>query len=440
MQRPSVHRGTDGLSESSDPNLSSSTAAVDTVAAVMNHPSRGSSLRLLVRVPTIVFLVLVAIRLAILGHTIAEVTGKPVTDVYVLRIEQIASSPGTPYRDFPVEYMFPENLAMQLIGGSGAEATAIRLVFIAFVADLAGAAAVWWGWGRRPAAVYLVLGVPLLSFLYQRFDLVSVAVATWGVALVERREDDVGGGIALGSAVMLKLWPLAVAPVMLVRRRWRALAGAAAVCLVLGLAWFLAAGPKGPVQVLSFRGARGWSAESIEGNLLWLASHRTPILEQGAMRIGAAPAWAKALLFAGLLGYEVGVWRRAGGEARDPAGGACLAAVTAVLVFSPLISEQYAAWLLPWAAVAFEGDRAERKVAAIAATAIVLTGLLGLFYLMPFGWSALAQRWTILARNVALVLLLIVWFRAAAPNAPGSAVGADIGVDARSPSGGGEGI
>src|SRR5204862_2415045 len=110
-----------------------------------------------------------------------------------------------------------------------AEATAIRLVFIAFVADLAAAAAVWWGWGRRPAVVYLVLGVPLLSFLYQRFDLVSVAIATWGVALVERREeDDVGGGIALGSAVMLKLWPLVVAPVMLVRRRWRALSVVAA--------------------------------------------------------------------------------------------------------------------------------------------------------------------------------------------------------------------
>jgi hypothetical protein len=406
----------------------------------MTHPTRGSFVGLLGRFPTIVLLVLLAIRLAILGHTIAEVTGKPVTDVYVLRIEQIASSPGTPYRDFPVEYMFPENLAMQLIGGSGAEATAIRLVFIAFVADLAAAAAVWWGWGRRPAAIYLVLGVPLLSFLYQRFDLVSVAIATWGVALVERREDDVGGGIALGSAVMLKVWPLAVAPAMLVQRRWRALTAATAVCLVVGLVWLLSGGSKGPIQVVSFRSARGWSAESIEGNLLWLTRHGMPILEQGAMRIGAAPAWAKGLLFAGLLGYEVVVWRRAGGDARDPAGGACLAAVTAVLVFSPLISEQYAAWLLPWAAVAFEGDRAERKVGAIAASAIVLTGLLGLFYLMPFDWAALAQRWTILARNVALVLLLIVWFRATAPNAAGSAVVADIGVDARFRSGGGEGL
>ena len=82
-------RGGGVLAGSSDPNTSSSAAAADTVAAVMTHATRGSSLRLLVRVPTIVFLVLVAIRLAILGHTIAEVTGKPVTDVYVLRIEQI---------------------------------------------------------------------------------------------------------------------------------------------------------------------------------------------------------------------------------------------------------------------------------------------------------------------------------------------------------------
>jgi hypothetical protein len=131
------------------------------------------------------------------------VTGKPVTDVYVLRIEQIASSPGTPYRDFPVEYMFPENLAMQLIGGSGAEATAIRLVFIAFVAI----------WPRpRPCGGDGVDDrLPSISCWACRCCRSCISgstscrsrFATWGVALVERREDDVGGGIALGSAVIL---------------------------------------------------------------------------------------------------------------------------------------------------------------------------------------------------------------------------------------------
>ena len=384
----------------------------------MIHETLGSPGRLLRRAPTAVFVTLIAIRVAALGHTIDNVTTHPVTDVYVLRIEQIATSPGTPYRDFPVEYTFPENLAIQLIAGSGAETTAVRLALIAFLADLAAAAAVWWGWGRRPAALYLMLGVPLLSFVYQRFDLVSVALATWGLALVTRREDDVGGGLAIGSAVMLKLWPLAVAPLLVVRRRWRALTAAGAVCAMVGLAWLLVGGPKGPVQVLSFRGARGWSVESIEGDLLWLASRGTPILEQGALRIGNAATWAKVLLLVGLVAYEVMVWRRAGGEARDPAGGASLAAVTAVLVFSPLVSLQYATWLLPWTAVAFEGDRDERTVAKIAAVAIVFAGLLGLFYLAPWGWASAAQRWTILARNVSFVLLLIVWYRAAVPSAP----------------------
>ena len=45
-------------------------------------------------------------------------------------------------------------------------------------------------------------------------------------------------------------------------------------------------------------------------------------------------------------------------------------------------------------------------------------GLLGLFYLAPWGWASAAQRWTILARNVSFVLLLIVWYRAAVPSAP----------------------
>ena len=117
------------------------------------HGSIAGPLRL---APTVVFVALVAIRMAILGHTVSEVTSQPVTDVYVLRIEQIASSPGTPYRDFPVEYMLAENVVIQLIGGSGAEATAIRLAFIASAADLAAAAGMWWGWGRRPAALYLL--------------------------------------------------------------------------------------------------------------------------------------------------------------------------------------------------------------------------------------------------------------------------------------------
>jgi Glycosyltransferase family 87 len=383
----------------------------------MEHGTRGATGGLSKRTPAVVFIVLLAIRAAVLAHVIGDATNHPVTDVYVLRVEQIASSSGTPYRDYPVEYMFPEAVTIQLIGGGGAQAAAIWLAVLGFGADLAAAAAVWWGWGRRPAAIYLILGTPLLLFLYQRFDLVSVALAAWGAALLARR-DSVGGGIAIGSAVMLKVWPLAVAPVVLVRRRWRALTAIGAVCAVTLLVWFLVGGPSGPSQVVTFRGARGWSVESIVGDLLWLTSGRTPTLEEGALRIGAAASWAKGVLLLALLAYEVVIWRRAGRQARDTSGGVSLAAVTAVLVFSPLISEQYAAWLLPWAAVAFVGDRDERLAAVIAAAAIALTGLLSYFYQSGFGWAEIVERWTILARNAALVALLIAWYLAAPRTVP----------------------
>lgn len=381
------------------------------VCAHMTQDTRGAIGGGPKRTPAVVFIVLLAIRCAVLVHVIVDARAHPVTDVYVLRVEQIATSPGTPYRDYPVEYMFPETVAIELIGGGGAQGAAIWLAVFAFVADLAAAAAVWWGWGRRPAAIYLILGTPLLLFLYQRFDLVSVALAAWGAALLARRkdEDGVGGGIAIGAAIMLKLWPLAVAPVVLLQRRWRALTAIVAVCAVTLVVWSLVGGPRGPSQVVTFRGARGWSVESIEGDLLWLVSDEPPTMQAGAMRIGDATGWAKALLLVGLLAYEVIVWRGAGRRSGDPSGGVTLAAVTAVLVFSPLISEQYAAWLLPWAAVAFVGDRDERVVAAIATVAIALTGLLSYFYQSGFGWATLAERWTILARNAALVAVLIAW-------------------------------
>src|SRR5205807_2686884 len=179
-------------------------------------------------------------------------------------------------------------------GGDGATATAVRIAILAFLADLATAAALAWGWGRRPATVYLLLGLPLLSFIYLRFDLVSVALATWALAWARHRGEALGGA-ALGLAVMTKLWPLALAPVFLLRR----------AC-------------------------------------------------------------------------EGAIWRRAGAPDRDPAGGAALAAVVALVVFSPQFSLQYAAWFLPWTALAFEGDHGDGRTATIAALAVVLTGFLAL--------------------------------------------------------------
>ena len=107
---------------------------------------------------------LVVVRIAVLALVILGAGRRPVTDVQVLHAERIATSPATPYRNFPVATMPLETATDRTIGSDGATATAVRIAILAFLADLATAAALAWGWGRRPATVYLLLGLPLLSF------------------------------------------------------------------------------------------------------------------------------------------------------------------------------------------------------------------------------------------------------------------------------------
>ena len=369
---------------------------------------------------------LVAVRVLVLALVVLGAVRRPVTDVQILQAERIATSPATPYRNFPVATMPLETAADRTIGGDGASATVARIALLAFIADLAAASALAWGWGRRPAIVYLLLGLPLLSFIYLRFDLVSVALAAWAIAWTKHRGEALGGA-ALGLAVMAKLWPLALAPALVIRRAWRpAVAGFAVVVVVLGAAWYLTGGPKGPFQVLTFAGVRGWHVQSTVGSVLWIAGRGIPVVEADALRVGFAAPWMKGLLFLGLVVCEVAIWRRAAGTDRDPSGGAALAAVVALTVFSPQSSLQYAAWFLPWTALAFEGDDGEERTATIAAVAVALTGLIALAWpdqiVAPSAWMKLL----VLARNAAAVGVLISWFAAARTRAPGQAAGAPV--------------
>ncbi len=368
---------------------------------------------------------LVAVRVLVLALVVLGAGRRPVTDVQILQADRIATSPATPYRNFPGATMPLETATDRTIGGDGASATVARIALLAFIADLATASALAWGWGRRPAIVYLLLGLPLLSFIYLRFDLVSVALAAWAIAWTKHRGEALGGA-ALGLAVMAKLWPLALAPILLIRRARRpAVAGFAVVVVVLGATWYLTGGPKGPFQVLTTAGVRGWHVQSTVGSVLWIAGRGIPVIEADALRVGFAAPWIKGLLFLGLLVCEVAIWRRAGTD-RDPSGGAALAAVVALTVFSPQFSLQYAAWFLPWTALAFEGDDGEERTATIAAVAVALTGLIGLAWpdqiVVPSGWVQLL----VLARNAAAVGVLISWFAAARTRAPRQPAGAPV--------------
>jgi hypothetical protein len=353
---------------------------------------------------------LVAIHLLVLVVIVVKASSLAAIDADVGRAFRIATSPATPYRNFPVEFMPLQTAADRLLAGGTIGAAAIEIALLAFVADLAVAGAMVWGWGRRIAATYLILALPLLPFLYLRFDLVSVALAAWAYAWLRREHDELGGA-ALGLAIMAKLWPLALAPVFWLRRSRRGLLIAAAVCVVLGLWWYVTGGVKGPFQVLSLRDTRGWHVESVIGSLLWVLHGGDAYREADAMRTGDVPTWIKAVLGVALLAMEIILWRRAARDRRDPMGAASLAAVAALGVFAPILSMQAAAWLLPFAALALDGDHDERHTAGVAAVAVALTGVIAIVWrdhaTAPAGWVP----WLVLVRNLVWIDVVVSWVR-----------------------------
>src|SRR6266550_8683426 len=77
---------------------------------------------------------LVALRILVLALVVLGAGRHPVTDVQILQAERIATSPATPYRNFPVATMPLETATDRTIGGDGASATAVRIAILAFVA------------------------------------------------------------------------------------------------------------------------------------------------------------------------------------------------------------------------------------------------------------------------------------------------------------------
>ena len=226
------------------------------------------------------------------------------------------------------------------------------------VVDLAIAAVVAWAWGRR-AGHRLPRARPSLSlvypFIYLRLDLLSVFLAVLGIALVRRRHH-YAGGATLAVACFAKVWPVVLVPVLIVRRAWRALAAFVAVGVAGTAAWIAWGGIDGPVQVLTFRGAKGWEFESTVGALVRSVSGVTPHIERGAWRVGEVTSLVSGLLVLALLAGLAAAWvlasrakprrhgraRRAGADGRDHRVPRALAAALAAV---------------PGVALAVRGDR-----------------------------------------------------------------------------------
>jgi Glycosyltransferase family 87 len=312
----------------------------------------------------------------------------------------------------------------------------VRLMWSQLVVDLAIAAVVAWAWGRRAGIAYLVIGLPFLlyPFIYLRLDLLSVFLAVLGIALVRRRHQ-YAGGATLAIACFAKLWPVVLVPVLIVRRAWRALAAFVAVGVAGTTAWVAWGGVDGPVQVLTFRGAKGWEFESTAGALVRSAGGVTPHIERGAWRVGEVTSLFIGLLVLALLAGVAAAWllaSRAKPRGTDVLDGlAPMAAITVFLVLSPLLSPQFLVWLLPFAAIAAaHGERLVSRLVFVASgLSVALLALLP--ELIHGGTFAL---FVLMSRNAVLIALLAAlavrliqssgWRRAPAELAPATELAA----------------
>jgi hypothetical protein len=346
------------------------------------------------------------------------VIGTPIPKGDWVRYYEIATTPGRPYLDYHVEHPIGTLLVFKALAAATSSRAAFTLAIVALniAADAAILWALAWGYGLGAAAAFAVVVLPVLDLLFNRIDLWSTACATIAVAAWQRERPVVTALFApLGGA--LKLWPLPFVLLLLRPRRGRASAAAvgigAAMLCVVGLVWLGVAGVRGLYDVVTFREATGWQIESLVGSIVHAAGAPSMRIESGSWRIGEIPTGMSIVLF--LLaapGFAWAIWK---GASTDRVGLGWLAGVSLLLVCSALLSAQFIGWLTPATAIAW--TRGDRRQAAIAAAAIVLTAIFWKWY-----WAVIqsvpVMDAVVVVRNVVLIALAIEAIRAlrAAPD------------------------
>jgi hypothetical protein len=241
------------------------------------------------------------------------------------------------------------------------------------------------------------------------------ALAVGGTVVALRRARL--GGALLALSVFAKLWTGALVPLLWARRQLNAFTAAMVTLAIGGAGWVWWSGGLGGVQqVATFRGAHGWHAESGPGVLLELLTGGTLHMESGSWRLGAPPRLVTGALALVLVVALVALWARARRSPRGAAAGlAEAAAVSAVLVFSPLLSPQFLIWLVPWLALA--GAAKERTVERFGWVAVALTVFV-VAVSDPSHVDAVWLQLVLLARNGALLGVFVAGFRRLASARP----------------------
>lgn len=407
---------TDGEPTSVEPRAAGSAVPTATLAA--DHTRSGIWWIALV-------VVLIAVRLFAVGYLLADGVDhdNSVLGGDTRRYEEIHDSPGTPYRDFDTEYPPVIVGVIYAVNGPTTWDTVIRLVATQLTLELATAGLLAWGWSKRAALAYLILGTPTIFFPFPwvRTDLVPVFLVVAAMVLAKRNKQVLAGALA-ATAVFAKFWPVTMAPLFVTRRQFRAFASWAITGALGTAAWVLWAGTTGIGQVFSFRGSKGWQIESLPGNIIFLLDPKSAHVEGGAWRtMLEVPGPVRfGLTVASFATVALAWWwvnQRHRQDDTATFGLAPLASVVALLVFASIISPQYVLWFLPFAAIVAVGSENRRFGLTIGGLTLAIVALstfeFGLIVPMVVG-HAIFPSALVLIRNVGLVVLLVLTLRALA--------------------------
>lgn len=363
-----------------------------------------------------------------------------------------------PYRDFPLNYpptAVPVFLVPALLAGTGDAATygaryaanfELLMLLCGVLASVFVVIAAWQvGVSRiRLSVVAAFIGVsPLLigPVILSRFDLWPAALTAGALAAVAAGRPRIGA-IVLAVAVMAKVYPWVIAPLLLIYA-WRKRGGSEAfVCAALGLGTgsltllpFLA-GASGVVAALTDAAQRPLQVETLGASLLivlhWLANLPVEVVSNfGSQNIAGSAAEAILVVqLALLLGALVVIWLRyargldEGAVGREEEGFllAAAAAVFAYVALGKVLSPQYMVWLIPMAPLVV----GRRGVVGMGATALALLMTVDYFPRRYFEYVRLEDAgpaFVVFLRNVVLVVLTaaltvpLEWARARARRA-----------------------
>jgi hypothetical protein len=364
-----------------------------------------------------------------------EIVDTPVYESYGTAIENGA----VPYRDIRPEYPPGALPAFVLPALLSDDAEEFRDIFEWLMAVCGAAMVVLTGISlaglratRLRAVVALAFAAcfPLLlgSVVLTRFDLWPAALVAGALAALVHGRDRLGFGV-LGAAVAVKLYPAVLVPLAAAyvwRRKGRreaivCLAALAGVVAVVFLP-FLVVAPGGVAHSIGTQLSRPLQIESL-GSALYLTAHHLLGIDvemrsgHGSQNLHSTGTGVAAVLLSLLqAGVVVWIWLRRPGTADELVRWSA-AALVAFIALGKVLSPQFLVWLVP--VVPLVAGLRGLRASILLGGALVLTQLW-----FPSRYWELARdldavpSLLVLARDVALVALLVVLVRGRKP-APG---------------------